>query len=300
METNEKREWCVYIHRNIINNKAYIGITSRKPEERWGNNGSQYHKGSQHAIRAAIQKYGWDNFEHIIWADNLSESDAKHMEKMLIALFKTNCNRYINPKYGYNLTDGGDGTCGRPIPKEQREKISNSLLGNKPWNHGKKMSDEYRQKASESHMGLIQSEETKKKRAEAVSRWWSVPENREKYSGVNSPIYGEKNYFYGQHHTEEVKEKNRQAHLGKKHKQETIDKLREISQNKKAVVQLSMDWKFIAIYDSAKEACRQTGVHNQSIGECCRGECQEKYKSSGGFKWLFVEDYQKLITQQND
>lgn len=138
METNEKREWCVYIHRNIINNKAYIGITSRKPEERWGNNGNQYHKGNQHAIRAAIQKYGWNNFEHIIWADNLSESDAKHMEKMLIALFKTNCNRYTNPKYGYNLTDGGDGTCGRPIPKEQREKISNSLLGNTPWNHGKK------------------------------------------------------------------------------------------------------------------------------------------------------------------
>lgn len=299
MEDIKEREWCVYMHRNKINNKAYIGITSRKPEERWGKNGSQYHKGNQHAIRAAIEKYGWDNFEHIIWADNLSENDAKHIEKLLIALFKTNCCRYYNPSYGYNLTDGGDGTCGRPIPEEQRKQISESLLGNIPWNYGKTMSDEYKQKASISHIGLTQSEETKKKRGEALSKWWSNPENREKRSGVNSPIYGEKNCFFGKHHSEEAKEKNRQAHLGKHPTQATIDKLKAISQNKRAVVQLSLDWEFVAQYTSAKEAQRQTGIHNTSIGECCRGKCQGKYKSAGGFRWLFVEDYEQLI-QQND
>mgnify|MGYP002313949657 FL=1 len=55
METKENK-WCVYIHRNKINNKSYIGITSRKPEERWGNDGSQYSKGRQDAFRSAIKK----------------------------------------------------------------------------------------------------------------------------------------------------------------------------------------------------------------------------------------------------
>lgn len=44
-------------------NKRYIGITSQKPEIRWANGkGYSYNK---HFYRA-IQKYGWDNFEHRI------------------------------------------------------------------------------------------------------------------------------------------------------------------------------------------------------------------------------------------
>lgn len=31
----EEKKWCVYIHTSP-SNKAYIGITGRKPEERWG------------------------------------------------------------------------------------------------------------------------------------------------------------------------------------------------------------------------------------------------------------------------
>lgn len=90
---------CVYIHINKLTNKAYIGITSQVPEDRW-------QKGRHYKtcvlFNRAIQKYGWDNFEHIIFKDNLSREEANHIEYLLIALFNTN-----NPTYGYNLQSGG-------------------------------------------------------------------------------------------------------------------------------------------------------------------------------------------------
>ena len=46
--------YTVYMHKNKINGKIYIGITSRKPEARWGTNGINY-KTSPH-FYAAIQK----------------------------------------------------------------------------------------------------------------------------------------------------------------------------------------------------------------------------------------------------
>lgn len=94
--------YCVYIHRNIVNNKAYIGITKYgdNPNKRW-RNGAGYIDNIY--FWSAIQKYGWDNFEHIIWDDNLSEDEAKKTEIMLIALFNT-----TDHNYGYNLSLGGE------------------------------------------------------------------------------------------------------------------------------------------------------------------------------------------------
>ena len=100
METNDN--YCVYIHRNTINNKAYIGITIHgdDPNRRWQNgNGYKY---NQHFYNA-IQKYGWDNFEHIIWVNGLSLENAQKIEIMLIALFNT-----TDADFGYNVSIGGE------------------------------------------------------------------------------------------------------------------------------------------------------------------------------------------------
>lgn len=93
--------FTVYMHINKINNKKYIGITSKKPEDRWGLDGSNYR--SQYFNRA-IQKYGWDSFEHIILYKDLSEEEAKQLEIKLIEEYNT-----MDPNLGYNRTIGGDG-----------------------------------------------------------------------------------------------------------------------------------------------------------------------------------------------
>lgn len=92
--------YCVYYHKNKINDKYYIGIT-KNAKKRWGKNGKQY-KGCTYFWNA-IQKYGWDNFEHVILLSDLTKEQAKIIEVYLIAKFNLR-----DSKYGYNIGKGGD------------------------------------------------------------------------------------------------------------------------------------------------------------------------------------------------
>ena len=93
----EEIKYSVYVHINKDdNNKAYVGI-SKNPKKRWAN-GNGYK--SQPKFYYAIQKYGWENFKHIILAKNLSLEEAWQKEKDYIKRFDS-----IND--GYNIHEGG-------------------------------------------------------------------------------------------------------------------------------------------------------------------------------------------------
>lgn len=77
---------------------------SKDIRKRWSNNGKQY-KDCIYFYRA-IEKYGWNNFEHIILIDNLSKEMACIVEKELIEKYKTQ-----DERFGYNIADGGCGGC---------------------------------------------------------------------------------------------------------------------------------------------------------------------------------------------
>ncbi|MDF2588230.1 MAG: hypothetical protein K0S41_2071 [Anaerocolumna sp.] len=92
--------YIVYCHENKINNKKYFGITFQKINQRW-KNGKGY-KGCT-SLNGAIQKYGWNNFNHIILLENISKEIAEESERFLINKFKSN-----DKKYGYNIANGGN------------------------------------------------------------------------------------------------------------------------------------------------------------------------------------------------
>lgn len=109
---------CVYKHTSP-SGKVYIGVTSVKPEKRW-NHGFGYTYNSY--FWRAIQKYGWDNFDHEILFEGLPRSEAYVLEKDLIQYYKS-----TDPRYGYNITDGGlGGMCGIVDSEETRKRKSDS------------------------------------------------------------------------------------------------------------------------------------------------------------------------------
>lgn len=90
--------YIIYAHVNKINGKRYIGITMRNPIYRWGKDGNGYK--NQPKFFKAIQKYGWDNFEHIILDYCETEEEALKKESEYIKQYNCIDN-------GYNILEEG-------------------------------------------------------------------------------------------------------------------------------------------------------------------------------------------------
>lgn len=179
--------WTVYCHQNKLNGKKYFGITSKPVEVRW-RDGKAY--GAY--LGKAINKYGWDNFEHFVLYNGLTEELAKYFEQYLISEFCTQ-----DSNLGYNLTGGGDGKVnwhpseatrkkisdshkGKKASAETRAKLSKAHKGKKPGTAGKSLSEATKKKLSDSLKGRTFSEEHKKKIAEANHRRKLSDETRAK------------------------------------------------------------------------------------------------------------------------
>lgn len=109
--------YTVYIHRNKKNQKVYVGLTKQTPQARWRKNGEGYK--SQPKFWNAIEKYGWDNFEHIILKTGLTAKEASELEQNLIKSFNSIQN-------GYNSDEGGVTTNHSP---ETIDKIRKAMIG---------------------------------------------------------------------------------------------------------------------------------------------------------------------------
>lgn len=154
--------YTVYKHINKINGKVYIGQTALNIERRW-RKGKGYKTG---VFKKAIEKYGWDNFEHIIVRDKLSKEEANLLEISLIR-------KYKELGICYNITDGGEGTCGYKHTEESRKKISNRSKGKKIPEYikilvserfkGVSLTEEHKLKISIALRGKSKSEEAKLK-----------------------------------------------------------------------------------------------------------------------------------------
>lgn len=92
----------IYIIRNIINNKVYIGQTKVSLKLRFQNHLSAARNGKDYVIGKAIRKYGEENF-YIELLEECTIEELNEREKYWISYFNA-----TNNKFGYNMSIGGN------------------------------------------------------------------------------------------------------------------------------------------------------------------------------------------------
>jgi len=228
----------VYKITNIIDNKKYFGYSSGTLQKRWkGHCENTFKFNSNYCFHNAIRKYGRNNFKKEVIRVCKTIKEAKVWERIYIRKFKTNINRYGHD-FGYNMTDGGEGTSGFKWTEKQKENCSKAqkrrfLTQDSPMKrrcHTKKA----KKKMSKSTKKQIErdghpmknkhhSEKTKKKISKARKKYFKEhPEAEEKFckNRKNKKCSKEhrKNISkarIGMKLTEEHKENIRRANLGK-------------------------------------------------------------------------------------
>lgn len=275
MSEMEKVKYCVYIH-TTPNNKRYVGI-SQNYIKRW-KNGVGYKKNKH--FYSAIEKYGWDNIKHEIVAEGLSLAEAERMEIELIKKYQSN-----NREFGYNNAEGGKVNRGYKLSELTRKRLSESHKGQIPATKGIKLTPERREKAinalknfRETHKGNMPkpmlgkhlSEETKQKISESLK-------------GL---MAGEKNPWYGKKFSDEHRQKISQALTGKTVSEEHRKHLSEALKGKKfsserietlitshrhqqvKIIQKTIEGEVVKIWSGVGETARALGFDRRNITAC--------------------------------
>ena len=136
----------IYKYTNKVNGKVYIGqtINESKRREKWKNLKTPY---AGNYINRARVKYGIESFSYEVLVEILNDDEIilkdtlNLLEEKYISLYHSK-----DPKFGYNLTDGGKSGKGQIVSQETRNKISKVHKGLK-----KKMSEQGKRNISLSH-----------------------------------------------------------------------------------------------------------------------------------------------------
>ena len=193
----------IYMIRNIINNKMYIGQTNDF-KRRWSDHKKNLrgNRHDNHELQKDWNEYGENNFEFKIIKE-CSEDELDILEQKFIEEFKTFDN-------GYNYTLGGVGWKGAKHSDESKSKISDNHADVKGKNapfYGRKHTKESKDKMRMAKIGKKASKETKDKLSIIM---------KGKRSGENNPMYGKRgkdNPNYGRKASKETKDKIREARI---------------------------------------------------------------------------------------
>lgn len=148
----------VYLIWNMVNGRRYVGQTVQPLEKRFNKHVSC----KSMLISKAIRKYGRENFHYGVIKSCASKEELDYWEKYFIVAL------HSKTPYGYNCTDGGEGTIGYSFTPEQCAKLSAALSGEKNPRYGKKNSPEHQAKIVAANMGAKRTPETCKNISEAL------------------------------------------------------------------------------------------------------------------------------------
>ena len=95
----------IYIIKNFVNGKRYIGQTVQSSQERFSQHIREaYTKGRKeynYCLSRGIRKYGEESFDYAVLADKVPLDDLDLVEEHYIDMYQT-----TNPELGYNNSIG--------------------------------------------------------------------------------------------------------------------------------------------------------------------------------------------------
>lgn len=278
MTKTDNKTYTVYVHINKVNNKAYVGQTCQSVQARWRKNGKGY-KGQTKFINA-IEKYGWDNFDHIILATGLTFEEADKKEQEYVKLYDS-----INN--GYNIQEGGHPggpDFSRPWKNHKREEIPIPEI--EPYIKSKDKYENLGQgrRGQGSHLIICVNNGQVFETMKAAAEWANVtPEaisdvcRHETTSSGNSPETGERLVWQ---YLEEY-EKN-------PIKLEDIELFKKPTYNSRKVLQLDPNTlEVLNVYNSITEAGRAIGHPN--LAKNFKSIVKNNY-TAYSYKWRYSED----------
>lgn len=274
--------YIVYRH-TCPNGKCYIGITGRSMIERW-NGGHGY---DEQFFGKAIRKYGAENITHEILHKGLTLEEAARLEQIEIAKHKSN-----DPAFGYNCTDGGEGSTGHKPSDEVRKKYSQNAK--RMWQNPEIRARllVHLQKLNGSRVGIPIQPEVKRKTGlangipicqyslsgEYIRTFPTAMDaaravGRESNSDIISCCKGRRKYAQGYIWRYEREDKQ-------------IEIIEPVSlHGKRKVVQMSLDGEQIKTFDSMTLAADAVGGVVQNIHHCIQGTRPTAY----GYKWAYAD-----------
>lgn len=119
----------IYIVTNLINNKQYVGMTSKSLEVRWSGHKADARRNKPFRLHKAIRKYGEDNFK----IELLEECSVETLDEL--GVIESDYIEKLSPEY--NMSSGGEGNRGV------------SMAGEKNGMFGKKHREDSKQKMSD-------------------------------------------------------------------------------------------------------------------------------------------------------
>lgn len=130
--------WC------RVNGKRYVGQTVQPLEKRFNAHASCK---KNMLISKAIRKYGKEKFRYGVIKVCSSKAEMDYWEKYFIVALKSKV------PYGYNMTDGGEGTLGIERTPEYCAKLSVRFSGKNNPRYGKKNTPEHTARIVAANLG---------------------------------------------------------------------------------------------------------------------------------------------------
>jgi group I intron endonuclease len=202
----------VYLIRNTVNGKVYVGQTVTDVATRWQKHLVHRHEGGRkYPLYLAIRKHGPDVFSVTTLATAQDQTELDLKERILIRAYRamSSC--------GYNCRAGG--YSGGHLSEETKAKIGAA-------NIGRSRTPETRERIGAASRGREQSEATRAKRsAKAIGRKMP-PRTAEHIEKIRRAKLGTKQ-------SPETIERRAAAHRGRKNTPETIEKMRMAALNRR-------------------------------------------------------------------